>query len=535
MSNFFILTHASIVGPLTGVELREAALAGILHHECVVGATTNGPWHRGTEIGLFSQERLPIPHPEGTFVPRYHVRGMAGAFDGPLKLRELIGFASRGMLSPHAELQAEGSGEWLPVQRFRVLASCLTGEFVLSDGAGKLIYRTEGVLAGKDPTEGKEGFRPPLAFCPSANRESSSNRPTITRIDGGHERLPGPVLAPDESAEKDHTPAELEVTATNAPRPRVHFKVPSFSFGGWSEKLPTRGLGIAAVAVVFVSLAVGSGMSLWGGKKTSRHDVTGSWVATENINDAPRFAISFDEEGRCVIFNQTGLSWSGDYEWHDRESTMLGGKGFKGVTSRIDEPEDHHLVGEVLDGDGYLILKSFKVFEPVIDGHVIRDLFVRRSGDELKIGYLTEVAFGESGKRLNAGWVTAVRGQPKDADQAVEQLLAANESSTGELPTIAEGIELAKNGITRGNSTIHETRIESDKVDTGYLLANLVVPDEARPMFPNERPDIPAGTPFDGVQLVRYDNLLLMLDQNGRPEYLRWMNQARGPKTGAMR
>jgi hypothetical protein len=98
MTEFFIKTDAGVLGPFSGVELRELALAGILRPDSNLSATAHGPWQLAGSAGLFSEKKTPLPHPSDVQLTRYQVRGMAGAIQGPFKLRELIGFAARGML-----------------------------------------------------------------------------------------------------------------------------------------------------------------------------------------------------------------------------------------------------------------------------------------------------------------------------------------------------------------------------------------------------------------------------------------------------
>ena len=148
MTEFFVLTDRYIVGPLTGVELREAALAGILRHDGIVGGSREGPWYSAADIGLFSEKKAALPHPPDIHVPQYQVRGMPGAFQGPFKLRELIGFAARGMLPADALLQGDDSDEWIEVRRYRVLAAVLAGELVVVDESGNVVVRN--AMAGEE-------------------------------------------------------------------------------------------------------------------------------------------------------------------------------------------------------------------------------------------------------------------------------------------------------------------------------------------------------------------------------------------------
>jgi hypothetical protein len=82
MAAFFIRTDAVASGPFTGVELREAAMAGILSPDSMIAGAPEGPWILASNAGLFSEKRVALPHPPNVAVPQYQVRGMPGAFQG---------------------------------------------------------------------------------------------------------------------------------------------------------------------------------------------------------------------------------------------------------------------------------------------------------------------------------------------------------------------------------------------------------------------------------------------------------------------
>ena len=108
----------------------EATLARIVLPETGIGASRSGPWTRAADAGLFSDKHVPLPHPPGTQVPQFRLTGVSEAFQGPFKLRELIGFASRRMLPTDALIQADGHTDWTPVTRIGILNACFNGELI---------------------------------------------------------------------------------------------------------------------------------------------------------------------------------------------------------------------------------------------------------------------------------------------------------------------------------------------------------------------------------------------------------------------
>lgn len=64
MADFYYRRGESVIGPLTGIELREAAFAGSLGPDTLVAASHDGPWVPARRVnGLYGQDGRPLPHP----------------------------------------------------------------------------------------------------------------------------------------------------------------------------------------------------------------------------------------------------------------------------------------------------------------------------------------------------------------------------------------------------------------------------------------------------------------------------------------
>ncbi len=64
MADFYYRMGESVVGPLTGIELREAAFAGSLGTDTLVATSHEGPWVPARRVkGLYGQDGRPLPHP----------------------------------------------------------------------------------------------------------------------------------------------------------------------------------------------------------------------------------------------------------------------------------------------------------------------------------------------------------------------------------------------------------------------------------------------------------------------------------------
>ena len=59
-----------VIGPLTGIDLREAAFAGKVTPVTLVAASPNGNWVPATRVkNLFDDDGKPLPHPPGSEPP----------------------------------------------------------------------------------------------------------------------------------------------------------------------------------------------------------------------------------------------------------------------------------------------------------------------------------------------------------------------------------------------------------------------------------------------------------------------------------
>ena len=64
MADFYYRRGESVIGPLTGIELREAAFAGNLGPDTLVATSHDGPWVPARRVkGLYGQDGRPLPHP----------------------------------------------------------------------------------------------------------------------------------------------------------------------------------------------------------------------------------------------------------------------------------------------------------------------------------------------------------------------------------------------------------------------------------------------------------------------------------------
>lgn len=516
MSVFYVIADHAVVGPMTGIELREATLAGIIAPDSVIGATPEGPWYSADQVGLFSEKKVPLPHPPGTKIPRYHVQGMPGAFQGPFKLRELIGFASRGMLPLSCQFQSEGSTEWKPITQLRIIALSVSGDLVLIDRDGRVHLRTEGVTSGATPQRWKNGERAPIESIASVNEADST---AYVDADWSEKR---PEVSswrvPEEFRQGSERPSESKLDSRETGRSREWSRIPLIKFNAK--------FALAAAALIIASIAGFYTYANYRSPGMQSDELLGQWIC-QSSDGLPRFGISFSPDDHCVIFNANGASWTGDFQWADRTASWSSGGSASGINVIIDDADSRHFSAEILPSDGYVQLKGFAANPPVVDGHAVKDLFVRRLGEDLQIGYLTKVAFDESGKHLTAAWMTASRADAR-ATNVIEALKMASESSPDKLnaagytdaPVLSKAIELARQGNGK-DAMVRESLAMSTTVNGSFLLKLFGVPQEARTVYPFEKPSIPLGPSFDGSQLVRYPGVTLMLNQAGEIQYLR--------------
>ena len=543
MSEFYLLTHQHIVGPLSGIELREAALSGIVHPQCVIGATPQGPWYEGVKIGLFSDQGVPLPHPQEVQIPQCFVRDAGGPQRGPFKLRELIGMAARGMLPEKSQIRLLEHDHWQAVEDILILKSCLKGELVLINEQGELCQQTAGIVEGVDPSrEKKDRF-----FAPSeagsaidvtrvvAADRSSLQRTSLQSISSRSSQLDMHSSVNESGTNAGGAPKDQKRSAGGLARNRRRLRLPNL----WTIEFNHRALMAMGAVVVLGVLSIAAVSLYMRPSQLDQADIVGQWIAEQGFDGNPAFGISFQSDRHCVIFNTSGDSWSGDYVWSSRESSWFDTIGAPTVSSQIDEVESRHQRGPVESSDGYLVLQGFADNPPLIDGHVVQDLFVRRSGDQLKLGYLAEITVTANDKLLTAGWITTRRRNPTVLPDITVALKAASqmdaEPSDSRNLRLCDAINVLLNSdhdslaIVRNAMSIPGSRAESTTIDSRFLLTQFGVPDEARPAYGFEQPDLPKGQTFSGRGLVRYGEVSLMLDADGTLRYVSLQKKGQEP------
>ncbi len=527
MTAFFVQTDRCVCGPFTGVELREAALAGIIGPDAVVGGSQQGPWFPVTEVGLFSEKKTPLPHPPGTHIPHYQVRGMSSAFQGPFKLRELIGFAARGMLPADALVQSDCSDNWVRARRYSVISACLNGELVLTDGTGKVVLRSSVLAKNAKPLDSLQGARAPIEIAKTVDAKEVAKVPpppiSMTHAVGVEKPKP----------QRNHAP-ELESTRPPSRLPRIWSRSVQpirEALSGLFGSLARRRVAIQLVCLVIIFAGVASAFSYWKQMSMQRDQAIGDWVCMSSDYGEPSFGISLREDGRCVVFNMQGASWSGDFQWAQRSDDSNGFQQIAPFSTVFDQLGPTHQAGPIKPTDGYIHLSGFVKEPPEIDGHPVRDLFLRREGDQLQLGYLTSVDWKEDTKAMQAGWMTAIKLKNNRPDvggklQTIEpELPVPTADFGGQQPMhISKAIDAVQEGVPSGSGAAQTftfgTLTYSSKVNAVYLLKHFGLPDEARSLYPFEVPEMRNGPSFEGAQLVRYGDLKFVLSNDGQLRYL---------------
>lgn len=528
MTAFFVQTDRCISGPFTGVELREAALAGIIGPDAVIAGSKNGPWCPVTEVGLFSEKRAPLPHPPGTHVANYQVRGMSSTFQGPFKLRELIGFAARGMLPADALLRSDCSDTWVRARRYAVIAACLNGELVLTDGEGKIVRRSSVLSKQPKAPEQVAGVKAPIDVAKpvDAGQVAKVPPPPPPQIDNSDKpRKSNRKQQTVQETDSDREPSRLSQTWDRITHPVRE------SLSSIAGILTRPRVAIQLTCFLLVFAGVASAFSYLKQMSMQQKDAIGDWVCMSTDYGELSFGISLNEDGTCVFFNLNGDSWSGDYEWAERSRNDEGFAQEEPISTVVDQVGPRHQPGPIMPTDGYIRLSGFVKDPPMIDGHPVRDLFLRRDGDELRIGYLTSVHWSSSAKTMEAGWMLATKLQDFRPDVGGELQTLGQEMPVptaefaGVQPIhISKAIDAVQEGVrSLANSEpaiVHETFTYSHKVDPGYLLKHFGMPDEARPLFPFEAPKVRTGPSFENAQLVRYGDLKFYFSSEGQLRYL---------------
>ncbi len=488
MTAFFIRTDSCATGPFTGVELREAALAGIIGPDSAISRSPQGPWYLASSAGLFSEKRIALPHPADVQVPTYQVRGMSGAFQGPFKLRELIGFAVRGMLPGTALLQSGPSQPWIPVHRIRVLSACLEGELALLDSQGNVIKRAmQRPAAIVDVSRA----RAPIELAQTVSHDDSTSFAKPSDDSG----RPASQPTPKDSALKGEFAGSSTPIDGGGEANRTSRALRPLLRSLWRE-LRTRNLweqpilSRRTVATIFILSGLAAAIpmvSRWQGRPMQREQVIGEWVvvaAGKNDHTESSFGISFRKNGNCVIFNPSRDSWSGDYAWVDREDESVGFSNLDPMTVKIDQAEPHHPIDTIRPTDGYIRFVGVQDDFPILDGHPVRDLFVRYEANALRLGYLISITWDHHHKTMEAAWLTVSK---------TDSASASDHPSTN---TLAGG--------------------SVDTLNASEFLSVYGIPDEARRIYPFEVPQDRRSNDFIGAQIVRYGLDRWILMSNGK-------------------
>ncbi|MGB7347940.1 MAG: hypothetical protein WBD20_27190 [Pirellulaceae bacterium] len=500
MIGFFVKTECSAVGPFTGIELREASLSRIITADSLIGGSPAGPWTIATETGLFSQGKMPLPHPDGVHVPQYHVRGLSFAAEGPFKLRELIGFAARGMLRSEAMLQSDLAPDWISIERIPILKACLTGELVLlgADGRDQAVR----MQVGNKPTAME-----PAALLSTGSFE---DKPLPQE-----EEAESPKLEIDLNA--DEADIMLPWWRQSISMPQLN---PSFSL---SNLRVSRRVALITVGFVLLSAGIATAYSRWQRAGLKPEQIIGSWIADDNS-----FSITFRDDGNIVVFNTDGNSWSGEYEWiafgnNDRSV----GTG-QSVSAQIASVAPGDAIDNVRPSDGYVRFRASALERTFVNGQEVADGFLRFDGEELLFGYLASIDWTDRGKRMEAGW-TRLHKQPSIG---IEPLSALADLEIEPPPKNGFSLERSPHvsvvaaELMTQYETGDEENLNTDGLcysvcaDANYLLQQYGAPDEARPVLPFDKANLPGGVDFSASQLLRYGALRLILSGEGKLQQL---------------
>lgn len=409
MTDFYIKTERAVCGPFTGIELREAALARIVLPATQVGGSENGPWMRAGDIGLFSQKQTPLPHPAGTHVPEFRLTGVNDSFDGPFKLRELIGFAVRGMLPEDALVQVingqpppstettSDQNPWITVTRINVLAACLEGRLAAAntaphpqrvDPSHPVHSRWRGERRTEAPVESQIAQVAVVQSSPVSESPNATNAPASRAADIADE-FAGPIEELEEDPSLEDYSEQLR-TDLRRGKPKKSIRICADVLVG----------GLFVLAIVGVTYWVWpTGMD--------RQEVIGDWIEVAADGSDPTFGISFRADGSCVILDAGGgQCWTGDYRWIDHQKQKTGFKTLGDVSTSVANVEPEHRSGVATADDGYIHLTgSLFPAPPKLGDKELRDCFVRRSGRHLEIGYISSINWIRGSRQISVGWI----------------------------------------------------------------------------------------------------------------------------------
>ena len=452
MSRFFLKTSSeTVAGPFTGIELREAAMANLVAPDTGVAGSAEGPWMRAADVGLFSEQNVPLPHPPGTLVPEFRVSGVGEAFEGPFQLHELIDFAARQILSGAAAIQPVGRPEWIPVDRIGILGACLRGELAP--------HRRPVASRSSSPNDHPRDDPPPSA-ARVASAALAANHAQVDLTDDPEEDIDSILSDHREQVRKNIR----EKIANKGSRPRFKPNVNLVTAG-----ILVASLSVAALAAWWILQPPATSPN------TDRTKLIGSWVSIPSHKEGMAFGIAFREDGTCVVFNSNGDCWTGEFEWLGNATSESRSRPPASMTGGATDVAPSHQRLKVRESDGCVRLKADAARQPPMLGDKeIRECFVRRDGDYLWIGYLAEVDPSGGSKSLQAGWAP--------------------------LWPRARGSEHASIDIGMGGRG---------------LLARYGVPDEARPLLPTEVPAHGGSKSAEPRSLIRYGTERLTLFSDG--------------------
>ena len=529
MAAFYLKTEETAVGPFSGVELREAALAGILRPDTEIAGSANGPWIQASNTGLFSEKNIPLPHPSDTELANFQVRGGIGGISdmqGPFKLRELIGFATRGLMPNDTIIRSDQSPEWFPVHRINILSACLGGLLVLIDAKGNVVRRTTA------SAKNKVGSTPVslAATRTPTRRRAVDTSSDDTGADEAYEDEAFPEAIKHDSAETNTLVAtrgsleEDESTLEAGETDAMRWWQRELSISGVVSSL--RGGGallrggrwiIAAACSIVLLVGIATAFSKYRGATIVHADVVGDWIADDST-----FGVGFHPDGTCVVFDTRSDSWTGHYEWKTWVNRSGGYSGIEPFTSHVVKPAQDHVVSPIDSTDGYIHLRGHSRTPTQIGKIEMRDCFARRPGEQLQIGYLATIVGDSNGKTMYAGWMTlnpspAIVGEPM-LDLAAMEFEPPPEVgfSNVKAPHVSVVVSELTTAYERADPAPNLGSVcYSVKVDAAYLLKNYGVPDEARPLSKIEIKAMVVSKDFVDAQMVRYGHLKLVLSPDG--------------------
>ena len=251
---------------------------------------------------------------------------------GPFKLRELIGFAVRGMVPTDAMIKSDVSKDWIPIERIRMLRACFSGDMVLL-GEG-----------GKTHPDNRVPVRP---------KSIDITRSTAAKLDESESDSDLLIVGDEGLVIEEDAAEESETDAPNRrreqkPSPR------SRRVSGPSVRIPLPGLPrfltprllVNVLGLLVVVAGIGAAYSYWRNMSMSSDAIVGDWIGGGNAG-APNFGITFGENGRCVIFDSEGESWSGDYAWATRNDDSAGFQEIDPISADVDKLDAGYQSGPV--------------------------------------------------------------------------------------------------------------------------------------------------------------------------------------------